>query len=125
MKSGAFFIGEDQHFHRMSQGKILVGQGLQHFDRPHHPQSAIVFAAAGHGVNVRTQGDGRQARRRPGFSRDDIAPRVNPDFQARPTHQGGGVLAALHVGRGEGQPLHPVRGVSDASQLRQRMVEAG
>ncbi len=61
----------------MPGGDAFFGQRVRHLDGRQHPQAAIVAPAVDDRIDVRAQGDGRQAGLRALSPADQIARRVN------------------------------------------------
>ena len=125
VEAGALLVGEHDGLYGMAGRRgLFSAQRLHDFDGPHHAEGAVVLAAQGDGVGVGAQGDGREGVDGPGFAPDDVAGGVDAHVQPGLAHQVHGVLAALHVGRREGEAVHSLRRLAELSQFVEGLVQA-
>src|SRR5215510_4597158 len=54
----ALFVLKDDHFQRVAQRDVVLGQRLRDLDRAHRADVSVVIAAFGHGVDVRADDQG-------------------------------------------------------------------
>ena len=118
------FVLKDDHFQRMAQRDFVLGQRLRHLDRAHRADVAVIIAAFGHGIDMRTDDQGLQARVIAGASPDDVARRVNADVQLRLAHQLHRILAALQIGLAVGDAADAaLRVFTELRQLAQMVID--
>ena len=100
---------------------------LDHLEAGQHPEVAVEAAAGSHGVDVRTDHHGREARIAPGPGGDDVADGVDPHVETEIDHPGDHEVTAAPVVVGEGEPGRAAAAVDtlDRPDLGQRLEPIG
>ena len=121
----ALLVLKHDDFDRMPQRDVALGERLRDLDRRERSDVAVVVAAVGHRVDVRSE-EQRLARRvRAGAPSEDVPRRVDPHLETRGSHQARDVLAAQPIRRAVGQPRHAaVRVLAELGQLGKMTIDA-
>ena len=89
---------KDDDFERVSRGEIVFGQGLRHLNRAQRANIAIVVAAFGNAVDVRTKQQRLETLVAAGAAADDVRGGIDRDVELRALHQAKDIFAAAAIG---------------------------
>src|SRR5689334_7309821 len=102
----AFFILKNDYFKRMAERDVSLSKSLCNFNGRERANVAIIVAAHGDRINVRTNQQRLERRVASGASAYDVSRGINVHIKPGFFHESHGVIAALEISFRIGNAAH-------------------